>query len=225
MARLAVVVEDVRAAPNLCRDLSRGGHECYVLRLLAHDDRELLRAEPQLVIVDCETPLGLGSWYEVLCERAKVPVFTLVPAADEALVVRALRAGADGCLVKPYNPESLLAHVDACLRRCWEWGAASRGNLPEPVMDPCSHTVEIKGREVRLSAAEFRLLDCLVRNRGRVVSREDLSSHIWGGKAPQLSDTSLNLCVYNLRSKIEDHPGQPEHILTRWGIGYYWADE
>jgi DNA-binding response OmpR family regulator len=229
MARLAVIVEGSRGAPALCRDLQRGGHTCRVWHLSSKDDEAIRRFDPSLVIVDCQTAHGLGAQYEALCDRQSIPIFALVPEADEALAVRALRGGADGCLSKPYSPETLLAHIDACLRRYWKWGAPhQQERQPEgakgPLLDSSACMIEIEGREVQLTSAECRLLERLLENRGLVVSREDLTSHVWGDHAEKSVDARLSLCVYNLRNKIEPRPDQPKHLLTRWGIGYYWLD-
>ncbi len=229
MARLAVIVEGRRSAPRLCRDLQYGGHICRVWRLGAEDDRALRLFDPRLMIVDCQTAHALGERYESLCDQQDIPIFTLVPEADESLVVRALRGGADGCLSKPYSLETLLAHIDACLRRYWKWSKESKREGPSKdskgvLLDSSACVIEIEGREVQLTLAECRLLERLLENRGLVVTREDLTSHVWGQQAEKNVDANLSLCVYKLRSKIEPRPDQPKHLLTRWGIGYYWSD-
>jgi two-component system, OmpR family, KDP operon response regulator KdpE len=229
MARLAVIVEGSHSAPRLCRDLERGGHTCRVWHLGSEDDKAIRRFAPRLMIVDCQTAHGLGARYESLCDRQNVPIFALVPEADEALVVRALRGGADGCLSKPYGLETLLAHIDACLRRYWKWSKQSKREEPlkestGPLLDSSACVIELEGREIQLTSAECRLLERLLENRGLVVTREDLTSHVWGHRAEKNADANLSLCVYNLRSKIEPRPDQPKHLLTRWGIGYYWSD-
>jgi two-component system, OmpR family, response regulator VicR len=231
MARLAVIVEDSCGAQGLCRDLQRGGHMCRVWPLDFEDEEEMRHFDPCLVVIDCHTAQSLGAQYESLCRRLSIPVFTLVPNASESLIVRALYGGADGCLSKPYSTETLLAHLDACLRRYWKWSMRHEQPqgpaepLQEPILHRTSCMVEIGGREVQLTPTECRLLEHLLENRGLVVSREDLTSHVWGQDATGNTDANLSLCIYNLRTKIELRPNQPKRILTRWGIGYYWADK
>ncbi len=227
MARLAVIVESSRSAPRLRQDLQRGGHTCRVWHLDSKDDQAIQRFDPCLVIVDCQTAYGLGARYEALCQRVSVPIFALVPEADETLIVRALRVGADGCLSKPYSLETLLAHIDACLRRYWSWGVECKHRPKagqEPILDPSSCVIAIEGREIKLTSAECRLIERLLEYRGLVVSRAELTDHIWGTNAEIGSDANLSLCVHSLRHKIEPRPDQPKYLLTRWGVGYYWSD-
>ena len=229
MARIAVIAEDTRSAPKLIEHLQEGGHECRLWRLGAEYDEDILSFDPCLVVVDCQTAHGLNSWYEALCYRLSIPIFTLVPEADDALVVRALGAGADGCLSKPYSQEALLAHLDACLRRYFEWNHSSlqapkAETYSEPVIDSASCVVKMEGRTVQLSSTECRLLERLLKDRGRIVSREDLTSYVWGRQPSENANSNLSLCVYNLRHTIEPRPDQPKHILTKWGAGYFWAD-
>jgi DNA-binding response OmpR family regulator len=229
MARLAIIVEGNHSVPRLCQDLQDGGHTCHVWHLGSEDNEAIRRFAPCLVIVDFQTAYGLGARYEALCSRQTIPVFALVPEADETLIVRALRGGADGCLSKPYSMETLLAHIDACLRRCWKWSAQRKREerfkeSRKALLDSSAGVIDVEGREVQLTRAECRLLERLLENRGLVVSREDLTSHVWGLYDEKNANANLSLCVYNLRNKIEPRPDQPKHLLTRWGIGYYWLD-
>lgn len=229
MARIAVIVESNRSAPRLRQDLQRGGHTCRIWHLGSEDDQTIQRFAPCLMIVDCQTAYGLGARYEALCHRLSIPVFALVPEADETLIVRALRIGADGCLSKPYSVETLLAHIDACLRRYWSWGVQSehkhkRKAGQEPILDTSACMIAIEGREIQLTLAECRLLERLLERRGLVVSRAELAGHVWGTDAEADSNSNLSLCMHRLRHKIEPRPDQPKYLLTRWGIGYYWSD-
>jgi DNA-binding response OmpR family regulator len=229
MARLAIIVEGNPSTPRLYHDLQDSGHTCRVWHLGSEDNAAIRRFAPCLVIVDFQTPYGLGARYQALCKRQSVPVFALVPEPDETLIVRALRGGADGCLNKPYALETLLAHIDACLRRYWKWGTPYKREEPfkesrKALLDSSSGVIDVEGREGQLTLAECRLLERLLENRGLVVRREDLTNHVWGIGPEKNADASLSICVYHLRNKIEPRPDQPKHLLTRWGIGYYWSD-
>ncbi|MBC7234493.1 MAG: response regulator transcription factor [Chloroflexi bacterium] len=224
MIRLAVVAEDAQSGQSLAEAVHQDGYESRLWSLSEPCLEEIRQFQPSLVLIDCETIRGLGPVFAELCKAIKVPVFALVPGPGHEQVVRALRMGAYGCLAKPYHEETLLAYIEACLRRHLEWSGEEQHTQQEPFLDVESCIMRLQGEEIQLTETECRLLQCLLARRGRVVPREDISSYVWGEKAPNASEISLNLCIYRLRHKIERDPSEPEHIRTKWGIGYYWAD-
>lgn len=186
----------------------------------------LQRDAPDLVILDLMLP-GLDG-YEV-CRRVRqysaVPIIMLTAKAEESHKVLGLRLGADDYITKPFGAEELLARVEAVLRRAQQWASVVE---PEPfvsgdlVIDLARHRVTRGGREVVLSPGEYRLLQVLVRNAGRVLVHEALLRQVWG---PGYADETqlLHTAIRRLRRKLEDDPSRPRHILARRGIGYWLA--
>ena len=177
-------------------------------------DRAAIRP-PDAAIVDLVLPDGDG--IEVcrrLREWSSMPIIVLSAIGDEAEKVRALEAGADDYVTKPFGPRELIARLQAALRR------AARG-LDEPSItadgleiDLAGHAVRVDGAEVHLTPIEFDLLRTLARNRGRLLTHRSLLVEVWGPE--YANDTQvLRTHIANLRRKIGPH-----HIRTDLGVGY-----
>lgn len=150
-----------------------------------------------------------------------VPLLVVCSHQDEAFVIRALRLGADGCLCEPFGDAEFLARVEAHLRRHWEWNLMRALEEDETLhVDAISCSVMLRGREVRLTPTEFRLLSKLAEKEGEVVTREELCDHVWGLDS-STNPSSLRLYVSHLRRKLEPDPHKPRYIRTKWGVGYF----
>ncbi len=178
---------------------------------------------PDAAILDLILPDGNGV---DICRRVRewseMPIIVLSAVGDESEKVRALEAGADDYVTKPFGADELIARLRAALRRT---GAATA----EPVLrsdglelDQAAHRVTVAGEEVHLTPIEFNLLRALMRNRGRLMTHRMLLREVWG---PAYEDDTqvLRVHVANLRRKIEPEAGAPRHILTDPGIGYRFA--
>jgi two-component system response regulator RegX3 len=161
--------------------------------------------------------------------RGDVPVIMLTAKDSEIDKVVGLELGADDYVTKPYSYRELLARVRAVLRRRQPNDSADHdedGVLEVgPVrMDVERHTVTVSGELVALPLKEFDLLELLMRNAGRVLTRGQLIDRVWG--ADYVGDTkTLDVHVKRIRSKIEPDPGTPKHLLTVRGLGYKLADD
>jgi two-component system, OmpR family, KDP operon response regulator KdpE len=175
---------------------------------------------PQAAIVDLILPDKDG--VEVtrsLREWSDMPILVLSAVGDQAEKVRALNAGADDYVTKPFEPEELVARLNAVLRRAtvpMEEPSIVAGELE---IDLAAHTVTVAGEAVHLTPTEFSLLRTLVRNRGRLMTHAMLLREVWGPVYDE--DTPLlRTHVANLRRKIEPDPSIPRYVMTDPGIGY-----
>lgn len=177
---------------------------------------------PDLIILDIRLP-GIDG-YEVcvrIREFSSTPIIMLTAKGEEQEKVRGLRLGADDYVTKPFGAEELMARVETVLRRDRTPEALAPPIIVvgELAIDFVQRKVTIKGQEVSLSPTEYRLLQCLAVNVGRVIVHEELQGNVWG---PEYREHYEGLRVYirRLRQKIEKDPENPAYILTKPGIGY-----
>ncbi|WP_028104516.1 two-component system response regulator KdpE [Pseudoduganella violaceinigra] len=177
---------------------------------------------PDVVILDLGLPDGDGTDFIAdLRKWSQVPVIVLSARVNEADKIKALDAGADDYLSKPFGVGELLARVRATLRRQRQPQADSAGQVRfgEVVVDLPNRKVLKRGEHVHLTPTEYRLLSVLVANAGRVMTAPQLLRAVWG---PAQSDNSHYLRIYmgHLRHKLEDDPAQPQYLLTETAVGY-----
>jgi two-component system KDP operon response regulator KdpE len=177
---------------------------------------------PDMVILDLMMPVMDG--FETCRRLRELGVQTILVISnrrDERSVIRALELGADTYLYKPFELPVLLAKIRTLLRRIGQsvpnqCRVYNDGHL---LIDLDQRRVKVEGKNVKLTATEFRLLSILLNNVGRVVTHEELIHQVWGTEKNS-GLTSLKLYIHYLRRKIEDSPKNPYYLLAEWGIGY-----
>ena len=183
------------------------------------------RERPDAVILDLGLPdmdgtdviTGVRGW-------TSTPIIVLSARENEAAKVKALDAGADDYVTKPFGMDELLARLRAAVRR----GTATEG---EPSVVTPDFTVDLaakrvtgaQGSDVRLTPTEWQLLEILVRNRGRLVTQRQLLQDVWG-PSYETESNYLRVYVAQLRRKLEPDPSRPRYLLTEPGMGYRFAD-
>ncbi|MEU9853413.1 response regulator transcription factor [Streptomyces sp. NPDC047974] len=222
MTRLLVVEDDPDLALALRVLLTRGGHDVS----LAADGREALRLlfaeRPALMVLDLVLP-GLDGW-EVLDrtrDMSDLPVLVLSGLGELDDRVRGLRSGADDYLVKPFAQAELLARVEALLRRAGPGTWAGETVEEDLRLVPERRSALWLGGEIRLSDIEYRLLQLLVRNRGRVVTTEQLLDQVWDD-ASAVGRDRVKFGVLRLRRKLRyaGGPHSRDPIESVRGLGY-----
>lgn len=222
MTRILIVEDEPSLSEPLAFLLAREGYEIEVAEdgpaaLAAFD-----RAGADLVLLDLMLPGLPGT--EVCRElrsRSAVPIIMLTAKDSEVDIVVGLELGADDYVTKPYSTRELLARIRAVLRRRVETGEELEGVLEAgPVrMDVERHSVAVNGSEIAMPLKEFELLELLLRNAGRVLTRGQLIDRVWG--ADYFGDTkTLDVHIKRIRAKIEADPGQPTLLVTVRGLGY-----
>ncbi|HEY5335677.1 MAG TPA: response regulator transcription factor [Mycobacteriales bacterium] len=222
MTRLLVVDDEESFSDALTFMLKREGFEVSVAdsgdKALAEFDRH----GADLVLLDLMLPGVAGT--EVcrqLRARSSVPVIMLTARDSEIDKVVGLELGADDYVTKPFSSRELVARINAVLRRGTEPEELLPATLSAgPVrLDVDRHVVTVNGQTVRMPLKEFELLEMLLRNAGRVLTRGQLIDRVWG--SDYVGDTkTLDVHVKRLRAKIEESPGEPTHLVTVRGLGY-----
>jgi two-component system response regulator RegX3 len=186
------------------------------------------REHPDIVLLDLMLPALSGT---EVCKRirarSKTPIIMLTARDSEVDKVVGLEVGADDYVTKPFSMRELIARVKAVLRRSGEDHADADPKVAEVSgvrVDPERYEVWVRGRTLDLPPKEFSLLELLVRNAGRVLTRELLIDRIWG--ADYVGDTkTLDVHIKRLRGKVEHDPHDPQLIQTVRGVGYKFRDD
>ncbi|HPF80153.1 response regulator [Nostocoides australiense] len=221
-ARILVVEDEPSYSEPLTYLLRKEGYQVQVAETGTEGLAAFDRTGADLVLLDVMLP-GMSGVDVCRNLRAKsnVPVIMLTAKDSEIDKVVGLELGADDYVTKPYSSRELLARIKAVLRR----GAEPEELLPSTVsagpvsIDVERHVVSIRGDRISLPLKEFELLEFLVRNNGRVLTRGQLIDRIWG--SDYVGDTkTLDVHIKRLRKKVEFTPKEPVHILTVRGLGY-----
>jgi DNA-binding response OmpR family regulator len=218
-----LVVDDDHKLITLVRMyLEREGFDV----IAAYDGPQALelfeRHHPGFVILDLMVPLLDGiAVCRKLRKHSAVPILMLTARVEEVDKLVGLSVGADDYVTKPFSPRELVARVRAILRRAPLYGGTTprlvRGDL---VMDVERHEVFVAGREVHLTAIEYRLLQALAEFPGRAFTRDQLLSHVHAFNEADVVDRTIDVHIGKLREKLGDIPSQPRYIQTVRGIGY-----
>jgi two-component system response regulator RegX3 len=179
---------------------------------------------PDLVLLDVMLPRVSGiDVCRQLRKRSQVPIIMVTAKGAEIDTVVGLEVGADDYVTKPYRLRELVARMRAVLRRAprdRQMDASGEAlEVGDVALDPERHEVVIRGSTVQLPLKEFELLELLLDNAGRVLTRETLIDRVWG--SDYVGDTkTLDVHIKRLRSKVEDDPSNPSRIVTIRGLGY-----
>ena len=219
-----LVVEDEESfVEALTVGLKREGFRVQVARDGAQALALFDVVQPDLVLLDVMLPVisGIDVCREIRA-RSKVPIIMVTAKTSEIDTVVGLEVGADDYVSKPYRLRELVARMRAALRRAPpSRPAASPGTLEvgDVCLDPDRHEVFVRGEPITLPLKEFELLEFLLENAGRVLTRELLIDRVWG--ADYVGDTkTLDVHIKRLRAKIEVDPSKPRSIVTIRGLGY-----
>ena len=222
MTRILVVEDEESFSDPLSYLLRKEGYDVSVAETGPDALVDYDRSGADLVLLDLMLPGMSGvDVCRNLRQRSNVPVIMLTAKDSEVDKVVGLELGADDYVTKPYSSRELLARIKAVLRRGQEADELLPATLESgPVrMDVERHTVAVNGDSVQLPLKEFELLEMLLRNAGRVLTRMQLIDRVWG--SDYVGDTkTLDVHVKRLRAKIEPDPGNPKFIVTVRGLGY-----
>jgi two-component system response regulator RegX3 len=227
-SRVLLVEDEESFVEALTVGLTREGFAVSVAR----DGKEALdlfnAISPDIVLLDVMLPLVSGiDVCRQIRSRSQVPIIMVTAKGEEIDAVVGLEVGADDYVTKPYRLRELISRMRSLLRRS-RWSSETESfwgdviEVGDVAVDPERHEVFVRGEPMALPLKEFDLLELLLTNAGRVLTRDALIDQIWG--SDYVGDTkTLDVHIKRLRSKIEDDPSKPRRIVTIRGLGYKYA--
>jgi two-component system KDP operon response regulator KdpE len=222
--RILVVDDEPHIVRGLKIILRTAGYTVEAAENKAQALASLASRPPDAVVLDLVLPDGQGV---DVCREVRrwsgLPIVVLSAVGDEREKVRALDAGADDYVTKPFGTDELLARLRAVLRRSGDGGGSSVLTIGELSIDLGDRRVLRAGAEVHLTPIEFDLLRVLAQNQGRLVTHRMLLREVWG---PEYADAThyLRVHVAHIRAKLEADPSRPRYLVTEPGVGYRLRD-
>ena len=226
--RILLVDDEPLIIKGLKYTLEQEGYET----LAAYDGEEALEVffanTVDLVLLDVMLPKLDGIQVcQRIRESSNVPIIMLTAKGEDLDKILGLEYGADDYMTKPFNILEVKARIKTILRRASQPVAAEKKKIirvRDLEVNIVNRSVTLGGKEVRLTAKEFDLLQLFINNRGKVFSREAMLETVW--KYDYMGDArTVDVHIRRLREKIERNTSQPEFIFTKWGVGYYFTDK
>ena len=222
--RILIVEDEKNIAQVLKYNIEKSGYEAEVAYDGGQGLQRAVSGEFDLVLLDIMLPVMNGFDVCAHVRRvSQVPIIFVTAREEEKDKIFGLDTGADDYVTKPFNPSELMARVKSQLRRYTTLGSIGRQNGEIVIGGLCisteSRTVRVDGDPVRLTPVEYKILELLARNRGRVFSAEDIYSNVWN-EQNAVGDGTIAVHVRHIREKIEINPKEPRYLKVVWGIGY-----
>ena len=222
--RVLVVDDEPQIVRGLKIILRSAGYSVESAETKADALALLASRPPDALVLDLVLPDGEG--VEVCREVRRwsgLPILVLSAVGDEREKVRALDAGADDYVTKPFGTDELLARLRAVLRRSVQDGGSSQVEIGELMIDLADRRVTRGGTEVHLTPIEFELVRALAQHQGRLVTHRQLLQEVWG---PGYGEEThyLRVHVAHIRAKLESDPSRPRYVITEPGVGYRLRD-
>lgn len=220
MYRLLIVEDDARIAAEIGKQVKMWGIDCQTTTDFRNVFEDFVKYEPHIVLMDIRLPFFNGyHWCAEIRRVSKVPIIFISSASDNMNIVMALQMGADDFIAKPFDWDVLMAKIQSLLRRAYDFGLSPRVlENRGAVLNTEDNTLSYNGQMISLTKNEYQVLYCLMKNKGKAVSRETLMKALWKTEA-FVDENALAVNVARLRKKLEAN-GLEDFISTRFGVGY-----
>ncbi|MCQ2512740.1 MAG: response regulator transcription factor [Lachnospiraceae bacterium] len=223
MYRILLVEDDFALAEAMEKQIESWGNRVELVKEFHDVMKTFLEYQPQLVLLDIMLPFYNGyHWCSEIRKVSTVPVVFISSASDNMNIVMAINMGGDDFIAKPVDPMVLTAKVQAVLRRTYELAdSAPLMEFHGAVLNLNDGSVEYEGKRIELTKNEFRILQTLLENKGKIVSRDLLMTKLWQDDC-YVEENTLTVNVARLRKKLEEE-GLKDVITTKPGSGYIIA--
>lgn len=220
MYKLLIVEDDAVIAKSVQNYMESWGYQPVCVTDFEHVTKVFVEEQPHLVLMDISLPFYNGfHWCDEIRKISKVPVIFISSASDNMNIVMAMNMGGDDFIAKPFDLPVLQAKVQAMLRRTYDF--AGESNLIEHkgmIFDSSDGMIAYEGKRIELTKNEMRILQELLENKGKIVTRDRLMERLWESDS-FIDDNTLTVNIARLRRKLEE-TGIKDMIKTRKGIGY-----
>lgn len=220
MYKMMIVEDDRGIASEIEKQAKTWGFEVFVAENFRGVAEDCAKFSPHILLLDISLPFFNGYyWCGEIRKFSNVPIIFISSASDSMNIIMAMNMGADDFIAKPFDMSVLMAKVQAIMRRSYDFAESPpvlscRGAF----LNTANGTLGFNGEEIPLSKNEFRILLCLMENKGRVVSREKLMERLWKTDG-FIDENTLTVNVNRLRKKL-DSAGLDGFIQTKFGVGY-----
>ncbi|MEE0639808.1 MAG: response regulator transcription factor [Acutalibacteraceae bacterium] len=223
MYRLFIVEDDLGIANAVAAQAQAWNLQTHIVQDFSNVMHEFAEFSPHIVLLDIMLPFFDGyHWCSEIRRVSKVPIIFVSSASDNMNIVMAMNLGADDFISKPFDGSVLMAKIQALLRRTYDFGA----NVPVlehrgALLDTGENSLVFGDEKITLTKNEYRILLCLMENKGKVVSREKLMERLWETDS-FVDENTLTVNVNRLRKKL-DAAGLKDFIATKFSVGYIIA--
>lgn len=223
MYKIMIVEDDAVIAQAIARHMESWGCEVHCIQDFQKVLAEFVAFDPQLVLLDISLPFFNGyHWCSEIRRLSKVPIIFISSASDNMNIVMAMNMGGDDFIAKPFDLHVLAAKVQAVLRRTYDFsGQTSLLEHRGAILNMGDATLTYEGNKVELTKNEYKVIQTLLENKGRTVSRETLMTKLWETDC-YVDENTLTVNVTRLRRKLEAI-GLNGFIITKKGVGYMIA--
>ncbi len=218
MNKLLIVEDDIKIKEELKNFLSNNGYEVFSVDSFEDTLNEIIKVKVDLILLDINLPNQNGMYLcKELRKKIKTPIIIVTSKNNEMDELLCMNYGADDYITKPYNPQILLAHIEAVLKRYMP-DLESNISYKNIKIIPTKSIIKTENKEIELSKNELKILTYLLSKKETIVSRDELMNHLWNSEV-FVDDNTLTVNITRLRKKLED-AGLYNVIETRRGQGY-----
>ena len=224
MNRILIVEDDEIMGGGVKFFLEKKGFDVCLASTVA-DAEEQLSKSWDLLLLDQTLPDGTGiELCKEIRKSSSLPIIFLTAMDTNADMIEGFRAGCDDYISKPFDVEILYQRIQAVLRRSANDSENSLFHYGDMTVDFAKLQVQIKDEYIKLSATEYKLLELLIKNKGQVLTRQNIIEKIWDCDENFVDENTLNVHIRRLRKKIENDDKSPKYIITVFGIGYTFGE-
>ena len=219
--RILIIEDDFSMAEAMRKQIESWGHEVKLVENFQNVMSIFKEYDPHMVLVDIMLPFFSGyHWCSEIRKISDIPVIFISSASDKMNIVMAVNMGGDDFIPKPVDPDVMMAKIQAVLRRAYEMGGGNPAVLEHrgAVLNLNDTSLTFQGERMELSKNEFRILQTLMENKGKIVSRDTLMTRLWQTDS-YVEENTLTVNINRLRRKLEN-AGLSGYITTKVGSGY-----